>query len=91
MKFWLLRVENQGQIVQFEGWMNCWKLEKIDLGITPSFAKYFTLGFPSITPYRRIALRKPQIQREKKRRKLDYINVYRKLNLTLMRLGLYRL
>jgi hypothetical protein len=30
------------QIVQFEGWMNCWKLEKIDLGITPSFAKCYT-------------------------------------------------
>lgn len=43
MKFWLLKVGNQVQIVQSEGWINCWKLEKkIDLGITPSFAKYYT-------------------------------------------------
>jgi hypothetical protein len=37
-------VRNQVQIVVFEDWMNCWKLErqeeKIDLGIAPNFLKH---------------------------------------------------
>lgn len=52
MEFRVPRVRNQVQIVVFENWMNCWKLErreKIDLGIPPNFLKHHAWGFFSIT------------------------------------------
>lgn len=28
INFWVLRVRSQGRIIVFEGWMNCWRLER---------------------------------------------------------------